>query len=172
MGFLFLILSFFPLANNRFISFIYLGLCCLIPSSTQILQDLSHIVNIFSQKLPQFQALISVTFLDTSLPSLCWGTAVHHPRISFYSSLMFSLLSLCFILQAFPKEGPLRRQIYGGLCVWKCLCPHTCGHHCICLFPSSLSSPLLPCESVNLSVLGIWRLSLVLGNFLMFNKLI
>lgn len=41
-----------------------------------------------------------------------------------------------------------------------------------CLLPLSLLHSPLICESVNLSVLGIWRLSLVLGNFLILNKLI
>ena len=46
-GFLFLILSCFSPAYSWFILFIYLGLCWLTPSSTQIPQDLSHIVNFF-----------------------------------------------------------------------------------------------------------------------------
>ena len=41
-----------------------------------------------------------------------------------------------------------------------------------CLLPLSLLHSPHICESVNLSVLGIWSLSLVLGNFLMLNKLI
>lgn len=91
------------------------GLLHLLPKYPKICHIL--LIFFFFQKLQQFQALIPVTFLDTSLPSLCQGTAVHHPRISFTFLLTFSLLSLCFILQEFPKEGSLRRYN-----LWRFVC--------------------------------------------------